>query len=507
MEIILFCGALLSVLWSVYFSCVMISIPYQIEMREGTAQVLTGFLLRGENPFILESQPLTLNQYGFGYNLAVLPLAALFGNTLFIHRLVTFVFILLCAGLGYWAVYILTSNVPVSLSCAAFLLIALIGHSGIGAFPSAMGTFLFLLAMWFPFLRSFDKPSLLVSVLAAILAFYTKPYFLLSFGVVISYLFLFVSKRKGMEYGLLFVVPFVLSFIVISRFFSLYFINIFISNTSNRIMTLNHLVAQLIVLAFFLFPVLILWLVHFGKKLFSKIPRDIKSQSGWIDFNNWHQPFILRSFNFPAYSLLCCLLTFVFILGPHEGSFMNYAYQLVVPPFFLLFFQQVRPEKGMKSVFVVLVLLNLLTWTWNIQSPQMLKQRDSQEWARVFDHLHSGNTILNSMAVTSEIVTMGKTPTDSGQTSYYYEMEPFSEDVFSGITYEMFKNNGISYVKFLDEMIETQKFDLVITTQDRPSFYNENLLQGYYQVVDEITMDMPQVGQSWTLVFWKPLVK
>jgi hypothetical protein len=506
-EIFLFCGALLSVLWSVYFSCIVISTPHQIEIREGTALVLTGFLLRGENPFVLQSQPLTMNQYGFGYNLVVLPFAALFGNTLFIHRLIALVFILLCAVLGYWAVYTLTRNPSVSLSCAALILIVLIGRAGVGAFPSAMGTFLFLLALWFPFLRSFDKPSLLVSVLAVIVAFYTKPYFLLSFGIVFSYLFLFVSKRKSMEYGLFFAVPFVLSFLVVSRFFPLYFINIIISNTSNRGLSINHLGLQLIDLAYFLSPVLILWFLDFRKKIFSKTPVDIKNQPGWIDFKNWHQPFIVHSFDFPVYSFFCCLLTFIFILGPHEGSFMNYAYQLVVPPFFLLFFQRVRLEQGRRWVFVVLVLLNLLTLIWNIQPPQMLKQGDPQQWAKVSDYLRSGNNILNSMAVTSEIVAMGKVPMDSGQTEYYFEVEPFSEDVFSGTSYETLLNNGILYVDFLDGMIEDRKFDLVITVDGVPSFYNEDLLQDYYQIVDKIDVDMPQADQSWTLIFWKPLAE
>lgn len=506
-EIFLFCGVLLSILWSAYFSRIVISTPHQIELREGTALVLTDFLLRGENPFVLQSQPLTINQYGVGYNLVVLPFAALFGNTLFVHRLITLVFILLSAGLGYWAVYTLTRNPSVSLCCAAFILIVLIGRAGIGAFPSAMGTFLFLFSLWLPFLRSFDKPSLLASVLAVVVAFYAKPYFLLSFGIIFSYLFLFVSKRRSMGYGLLFVVLFVLSFVMVSRFFPLYFINVFISNTSNRVLSIKHLGDQLINLASFLSPVLILWFMNLGEKLFSKTPADINSQPGWIDFKNWQHPFIMRSFDFPAYSFFCCLLTFVFILGPHEGSFMNYAYQLVIPPFFLLFFQQVRLEKGRKWIFVVLVLLSLLIWTWNLQSPQMLKQGDSRQWAKIFKYLSSGDTILNSMAVTSQIVAMGKTPMDSGQTSYYYEVEPFSEDVFSGTSYETFLNNGIQYVDFLDGMIKDQKFDLVITTDGLPSFYNEGLLQDHYRIVDKINVDMPQADQSWTLIFWKPLVE
>ena len=74
---LLFWGAFASSLWSIYFAVVTISIPYQIEFREGAAQVMTEFLLHGDNPFRLENQPLAMNNYGLGYNLVVVPFGAL----------------------------------------------------------------------------------------------------------------------------------------------------------------------------------------------------------------------------------------------------------------------------------------------------------------------------------------------------------------------------------------------------------------------------------------------
>ena len=63
-RILLFIGAIGSILWSVYFSVVTIFIPYQIEFREGTALVLTKILMGGGNPFSFENQPLGMTNYG-----------------------------------------------------------------------------------------------------------------------------------------------------------------------------------------------------------------------------------------------------------------------------------------------------------------------------------------------------------------------------------------------------------------------------------------------------------
>jgi uncharacterized membrane protein len=137
----LFWGAFASILWSIYFAGVTISIPYQIEFREGAAQVMTAFLLNRSNPFTLENQPLAMNNYGLGYNLVVVPFAALFGNTLFVHRSITFGFILLAAFAGFILIQNIRRNIASALACAAFIMIGLMARAGVGAFPSAMGTF------------------------------------------------------------------------------------------------------------------------------------------------------------------------------------------------------------------------------------------------------------------------------------------------------------------------------------------------------------------------------
>ncbi|MFN8411075.1 MAG: hypothetical protein U0Z26_01670 [Anaerolineales bacterium] len=504
-EVLLYCSVIAAIMWATYFSIVTIFIPYQIEYREGTAQVMTGILLKGGNPFTFDNQPLAMNNYGLGYSLAVLPFAALFGNTLLVHRSVTLFFVLLSAFLGYAVVQKKSSSSSFALICLAFIMIGLLGYGGVGAFPSSLGTFLFLFALFIPFLRSFDWIGLVVSLLSSLLAFYTKPYFLLAFGLIGSYLFLFVSKKKGILYGVVFLAGLITSLLMVNRLLPLYFINTFIGNASNTDLRVEHLVSQLRVLFTSFYPALILSTMILGMHFFNNRLQAKDLSNELLNASNWNAPFIKYSFDFPLYTFLCSLLVFVLVLGQHIGNYLNYAFQLLIPTFFCWFLIKASQVQSFRWVFVLGIIFNLYSWELNTLDPAMLEQKDSKEWAQVYDYLHASSLTLNSPAVAAEVSTLGQTPMDSGQTSYFYAVKSFPENLLTGTSYEKFYDDGFRYTVLIDRMIEKQKFDLVVTTKEKTSFYHSKILPKYYGIVDEIKVEMPHTNQFWTLVFWKPL--
>ncbi|MBL8080639.1 MAG: hypothetical protein JNM55_21890 [Anaerolineales bacterium] len=378
LEVLLYCGATTAILWAIYFSLATIRIPYQIEYREGASLVMTDFLLKGENPFAFDSQPLAMNNYGFVYSMVVYPFAAFLGNTLATHRVVTFIFIGLSGILGFVTVYEKTQSSSLALACTAFIMIGLIAYGGIGAFPSSLGTFLFLLALLFPLLKSFNRSSIVLSFLISLAAFYTKPYFLLSSAIVSSYLFFFVSKKKGLLFGILFLIVFLLSLVVIGRLFPLYFINIFIGNVSNANMIFGHLLDQLKILFLSFYPVLLFALAMLIFSFFKGRTR-FKIDGSLVNVSKWERPFLSLSFNFLFYSFVCSLFVFVLVLGPHKGNYLNYAFQLLVPTFFCWFFVKIPFWNESKLFFIFIVLINLFSWERDVLNPVMLKQKDSKE--------------------------------------------------------------------------------------------------------------------------------
>jgi len=509
LENVLFVGALVSISWSIYFSLVTISIPYQLEFHEGTALVITDLLTEGKNPFNFEHQPLAMTNYGIGYSIAVLPFARLFGSTLLIHRAVTFVFIFFSGLLGGMVVYRSGKNKSLALPCMAFIMIGLVARGGIGAFPSGMGTFLFLAAIYLPCMRSFDHPSLVASILLSLAAFYTKPYFVLSSGIVASYLFLFVSKKSGILYGLIFLIGLLISALGVGRIFPLYFTNTFLGNVANTSMTAYQMFRQLIELFSNFYPVILLLLFLAMAPHFHNGPRNIPDfQLGTMaDLRKWDLPVFEFRMGFLLHCFMCSLLAFVFILGPHVGNYMSYAYQLLVPTFFCWLFCDVNFDKRWMALVTAVLVTNLYLWAREYESPQMLDQKDSREWARLFDHVHSAEVILNSPMVASEIVAMGMTPVDAGQTRFFYSVAPFSDNVFIGTSYDAFRADGLNYVRLIDRMIEKQRFDLILTFKGKASFYHERLVFQYYSVVEEIQIDTPQVEESWTILVWRPLAE
>ena len=498
---LLLLGTLASILWSVYFAAVTISIPYPIEFREGAAQVMTQFLLNRSNPFRLESQPLAMNNYGLGYNMVVAPFAALFGNTLSIHRSVTFVFILLAALVGFITIRKIKDDTASGLACAAFIMVGLIARGGIGAFPSAMGTFFFMLAIVLPYLRGFDRLSLVASILCSILAFYSKAYFMLGFGIVGSYLFLFVSKKNALIYGVTFLTLFVSSLLIVRLAFPLYLINTIIGNISNTERSSAHLLSQLSQLLTYFFPVLVcsVFLLVMERNSFSR------GTGLRLNARGWKQPLIHGSPDYFFYSFVCAFLAFVLFLGPHIGNYLRYAYQLVVPLFFCWFFLKLNLQKKTAVLITLAILVNLFFWERSSLSPQLLEQKDSTAWASLYSHVRSSSNILNSPVVTSAVIELGLNPLDSGQTSYFYAVQPYPENALLGPAYDSFQADGLKYIKFIDSSIEKQKFDLVITTREKSTFYHAKLLETFYTPVMEIRVDMPQSAQQWTAVLWKPL--
>src|SRR5258708_26755849 len=198
----IFLGAMLILTaWLIYFAFVTISMPYQIEYREGAAQLLTQVLLRGGNPFSSAYQPLAFNNYGIVYNLVAFPFAAWFGNTLAVYRSINLLFILFSCALVAFTIIQVYGDRYFGFASGVFVGMALLSRGGLGAFPGALGEFLFLAAVLIPLLRRFDPSALILSAVLSVILYYTKPYFVLSFGIVATYVFVFVSKRKGLLYS------------------------------------------------------------------------------------------------------------------------------------------------------------------------------------------------------------------------------------------------------------------------------------------------------------------
>ena len=506
LKIFFWAGILIVSGWLLYFAIATIVMPYQIEYREGAAQVMTQILLQKGNPFSSENQPFAFNNYGIVYNLVVLPLAAWFGNTLPVHRTVTFVFIILSCWLIFQTIFKVNRNHLFAAAGAILVLMGAASRDGNGAFPSALGEFLFLGAILIPSSRSFDLFSLFVSVVLSAIAFYTKPYFVLSFGIVASYLFIFVSKKKSLIYSLLFSSLFILSFFLVRYFYKYYFIDTIISNLFNdNHPSFSYEITQLMQFVREFYPSLILTAVILLLYLEKLISRKIwfKNPLAYVDFLDMDRPLITQPLNYFVYFLACTSLTFILILGSHTGAYMTYLYQIVLPPFYLVLIQNINPASrlGLTSFFILL--LNILLFSWVRFNPAFLQQANSPEWATLYQYVDNSKQILNTPIITSELIRVGITPVDSGQTEYFYDIKPYIDNRLLGPNYDDVKQNGIQYKALIHNSVINAQYDRIFTTGELRSFAPTDMGK-YYSQVRTLEISMPQVDQQWIVGIWEP---
>lgn len=499
-------GAVLSILWSLYFARVILTTPYQIGYREGAPQVITSILLEGENFATLENQPLAYYVYGIGYNAVVLPFAKVFGNTLHIHRMVTFIFILLSSATSFWIVYRQTRKNSVALICSAFLVTAFMGWGGVGSAPSTMGTFLFLAALFIPYIRSFDTVGIALSALFALAAIHTKAYFILSFGIVAFYLFFFVSKKKSLGYILLFAILFAIAFAIIKIKFPLYFAILFLGNASYVFRTFKHLYTQIFWLIVYFSPILILTATMLWGELQKKNKTISPSDTASVKYHilNLDAPLLEMRPDYYLCAFILSLLAFVIILGSHVGNYLAYSYELVVSTFIIWFLINFDQRKGFKVFSASVIILNLVCWQYITLNPNMLDQKSSVAWERLFSYLKPSLNILNSPTITSRLIELGIRPIDSGQTDYFYTMKPYADNPLIGIAYEEYYNDGVEYTQSINDSIARQEYDLIITTKDVDVFYDVNLIGEQYEMVDELILYMQQTEQKWVVQIWEP---
>ena len=495
--------------WLLLFSAVTLANPYPIEYREGAAQVVTQLLLAGQNPFAIENQPLGMTNYGIVFSLVAWPLASLFGNTLLVHRAITVLFLVLSAYVVARTALISNQQAALSLLSAELVAAALATRGGLGGYPSSMGAFFFLAAITAPYVRGFDRWGLLLSGAASLLAFYSKPYFVLGFGIVAGYTFLFVSKRAGLSYALGFGAVAGLSALVVRTILPLYFYDTVFSNLAHTVETYPaHVSDQLRQLAVEFLPLVVAGILVV---LAGPVSRDSGAGStgrlfAWRDLLVPARALFARRIDYFAWASLVGMLAFVIVLGPHPENYMNYAYQLLVPALVLWLVVRLRPRHILTLLVAPLLLLNLAFFCLARLAPGDLQQSvdSTRAWAVLVSYADRCQRLLNSPAVVPELIRRGLWPVDSGHTEYFFDAQPYPGMRWLGPGPEVVADLGTRTMNSLRAAVAHQDFDCIMLARYSAWPRSLPLERGNYRLADSVVITMPQVDQTWQMDIWLP---
>jgi hypothetical protein len=490
------------VLWLANYSWTIITTPYPAEYREGAILLLTDFLMQGINPFTLEHHPLMTNNYGFLYNLVVLPSAIMFGNTLAVHRTISILFILAsCIVVG------LTLSkggtvLPFAFGGGALLMASLLFTVTPLARPDGLGEFFFLLTVLFPWHRKFDVFSLVASGLTGILAFLAKPYFLLSVGIVSIYVMVFVSKRRGLFYALSVASTLIILLYVINIFLESYFLDTILNNIGNSRLSNAHMLQQLglFIKAFLPASLILLLAVKKNSPLLFLQRSRLFREDRILDITNFDQPLIRFPIDYFWFFLACTFTTVVFLLGKHSGAYMSYFFQLVAPALILVIFQQKDVLQKKAAITAPLILINLYLICFWVLYPNKLSVSEQQEWEKLYRYVASSTSILNSPVLVPEMIRLNRMPVDSGQSEYYFYTQPYEANPFAP-DYKKVAQLGRKYLNSVRIKVQNKKYDYVIVTaqQGFSPFAGHVLIDRFYDQVELIHIAMPQTDEYWTI--------
>jgi len=482
----------------------IIANPFPNEYREGAVLLSTDLLLKGGNPYSLSNQPEYTNVYGIIYNLVVAPFAKLFGMSLPVHRMVSGFFILASCGIFFSALRWQKATFFWAISGTLILYSHLLYFTTPLTRPDSLGFCLFLASLLIPWRWQYSNKSLLISSILGVLAFFTKPYFILSVVYLGSYLFLFKSKRKGITQGILALGLWAIALLLINQVFETYLNNTIWIHVNVAAGNFNHAIRQLgsyMQINLGLSLILLLLVVYSGI-IFFKQPPKAKPK---IDLFNLRKPLLNLNINLIDFCLVSSLILFLIKLGQHTGSWLIYAHHLISP--FLIFTTCIFLTARSKDIrtywlnpfLILLVIINLL----QVSSEQFLPTPDYglPAWNNLVALVSRYQNIFNSPAIASLLVSQGKKVYDSGQSEYFVNG---SANLAANRSSKIQSRNQ-EFFQEVSQSLQGKKYDLVVLTKGHSPFIPANLLKKYYRYQSTAIAPMSaKVKRNWQLEIWTP---
>ncbi len=483
----------------------LICFPWPNLSREAAIMLTTDLLVKGGNPYLLASQPMYTNVYGLLYNLCVYPLARFLGPTLLLHTAVTGAFLLGCCGLFY--VVLRRAEVARLEAWVGVLVLyaSLLMRTTPLPGPDTLGTFLLLLTVFLPWLRKYSWPSLLLSALCGLAAFYTKPYFVLGVLCLGSYLFCFVSWKKGLGYAGLAGLLFAVSFPLVSHSCETYFYNVFLMHRNTATYDVGYMLRQLWVCIVFYRELLLLlscagglalgrWWLARGRSM-TLAPRF---GAAWLS---------LKTMSLPVYGLGFMLLLFCFKMGGHTGNWLAYPFQLVSPFLLLVSFRALRDDRRRYVLQAVLLAASLVFISRNFVRQPAATFATHEKWEKIQSLVGSHTNILGAPPVAPLLMAQGKTVYDSGHTEAF---------VFCGrkkaplpFLFPLVPQIEARNRQYLDRIaadIQAKRFDLLLLNPILSPWVlpPQAVIDAAYNHTETLRLFMPHSELMWTLEVWEP---
>ena len=403
----------------------LIQFPLPLSYNEASGATVTGYIASGGNPYAIEAQPARTSVYPILFNLMAAPLTPFFGNTLVLHRVINGLLLLGCAALFYRVTYRYCRSHFDSLAATALLYCGFMVFSTPLASPNGIGLILFFGAIFLPLLDDFSKRSLLAALVLGVATLHAKQYFVASLGFMALLLFLNVSKRSGIYFGLCSVA---LSVVVMAAVLSVapYYLDatlFAVSGASDFASDNKYMWPQWAKYLPIAAPVIGVLCLGYAGALLANRQRGERRQDPAaveqkrIDVLSWHHPLLPAGVNPLWLYLVCCIFIFTVSLGRNPGNDLTYLFQLV-SPFLLALAAYAISLVTQWRWFLRVLLLTAFVTHYNALSHDF-EVRSQAEWQKLETLVAGADAIYATPIILELIADRGIDVYNNGHTSYF----------------------------------------------------------------------------------------
>lgn len=494
----------------------LISAPGPLDPRENQIWMFTDLLAHGQNPYDPQFLPAYVNLYGIAQPLVVLPFAKLFGDSLWLERIVSVVCLYGSAVLLAGYSRRLGLSWLAALSIAGAVLLILINSLAITAKVDAFGLLAAVAAFVVPYRYRFSLGALLAAVALGVVALYSKIYDVYGFLIAAGYTFLFISMRRALLAGVAFAIIGVIFGGVVTWAAPLY-LNLTFGIAASIGSNVESLSA--VRSGFRLFYIILntwpLWLAAaacIGAYLLAprgaaSVVESLKRALRGLQVSDWSRGFCTASLDYAAFAFVVGGIV-SFYLEMHSSGGRNYYYQVLIPvalPFlgavvarFDPLPERWRPHSVALASLGTLAIVFFTADTPHRNFDPFPRGQDAAQWTPLVSVLDGAKDVLHTPEV-AQFVRARKLPVyNSGAAEFFLtdaEIAPAAPKSEKRKIWD-------DFVTGIARKVETKKFDAIFTWKGQGNFVSRQQIEASYHIENTVPL---QLGfYPLTVEIWRP---
>lgn len=471
--VLVFTALALLFIYPLHFLIDYLAYPFPFEYRDAASISAAVDFARGVNPYTLQNYPGHMYLYGLMYPLILSPFINLTDHPILTVKVVDVFFLILFLGLSFWIFRKRSASIISSLIGVLILLNSTFFIWKInGLRPDMTGMFFVLLSIAVLLSEKPGTTRVFLSAFFCVVSLYFKQYMFFSVLVIALYLFLFISKRRGLIFISAVTIMTGITFLVIRSFFPLYYEYSVLHHIEETVTTTSYLELQIRLFLRNYWILILLYLVSVYK-IFSTLGIKRLKQIHLV-LNDFEEPLIRGgSLNLFDTGIIVSVIILTLVLGQSTGNDYTYFGELLLPflvystiPKIDILFNDNWQQRLIQVILLVFCVFplrtNYITDFAAYQDPFIELSKYADRCTNIYDEtplvaLHKLGYRMNPIY-------------NNGHSEYAESVIPDKETFLgrlSNLPYQSFNQRLLEWNELIESKINSQKFDCIFSESEQ----------------------------------------